>query len=70
MTCGKGGKRRRRRHLELTEQARQELPDYVQTLGDMCATSCNLPRNVVAKFESLRAHAEALWAIQSALAFD
>lgn len=46
VTCGKGGKRRRRRHLELTEQARNELPDYVS--------------NVAKKFETLRAHAQEL----------
>lgn len=52
VTCGKGGKRRRRRRLELTPQARNELPDYVA--------------NVVAKFGTLRAHAQDLESHQMA----
>ncbi|CAJ1402607.1 unnamed protein product [Effrenium voratum] len=44
VTCGKGGKRRRRRHLQLTEKARHELPDYVS--------------NVAMKYEKLRRRAQ------------
>lgn len=44
VTCGLGGKRRRRRYLELTEQAKEELPAYVS--------------NVMRNYEQLRLSAE------------
>jgi len=46
VTCGLGGKRRRRRYLELTDSARAELPDYVS--------------NVMNEYESLRMSFEKL----------
>eukprot|EP00931_Biecheleriopsis_adriatica_P049028 TRINITY_DN28353_c0_g1_i1.p1 TRINITY_DN28353_c0_g1~~TRINITY_DN28353_c0_g1_i1.p1 ORF type:complete len:1538 (+),score=223.45 TRINITY_DN28353_c0_g1_i1:91-4704(+) len=46
VTCGLGGKRRRRRYLELTPMAKQELPSYVT--------------NVMRNYESLRHVAQEL----------
>lgn len=52
VTCGLGGKRRRRRYLELTEQAKEELPAYVT--------------NVMRSYEQLRLSAEDLGSQQFA----